>query len=124
MTEASLFLDKRVHPRVAVKIPISFKVIEEVPEANNIREMGNKLKFAQTLDTSLGGMYVVTDDHTLKIGDILSLKINLPNHTDPLSAFVDVAWANETGAGLQFLAIKDEDLNSLKVHLEGVSDKA
>jgi hypothetical protein len=122
MPEANLFLDKRAHTRVPVKIPVTFKIIGDHGEVKNIKELGEKLKVAQTVDSSLGGIYLVADQ-PFKIGDILNLKITIPNLPIPLAAYADVVWANETGAGLQFLAIKDSDLESFAAYLKRVSDR-
>jgi len=122
MPEGNLFLDKRAHPRVPVKIPIQFRLMEDHKEITNIKDMGSKTKAGQTLDTSMGGMFVVADQN-LSIGDILSLKITIPPKTMALSAFAEVVWANATGAGLHFLAMKEEDVAELENYLKGVTDK-
>ena len=122
MPEANLFLDKRAHPRVPVKIPVQFRVMEDTKEISHVRELATKTKSAQTLDSSLGGMFVVADQ-ALHLGNILSLKVMIPNKTLGLSAFAEVVWANATGAGLHFLAIKEEDLQSLESYLKGFSEK-
>src|ERR1019366_351860 len=109
MPEANLFLDKRLHSRVPVKIPVTFRLMDDHKEITNIREMATKVKTGQTMDTSLGGMYIVAET-TMKTGDIISLKISIPERTAPTTAFAEVMWSNATGAGIRFLAMKDEDV--------------
>lgn len=121
MPEANLFLDKRAHTRVPMKIPVTFKIIEDHGNVKNIKALADKLKVGQTVDSSLGGIYVVADQ-PFKIGDILNLKITIPNLTTPLTAYADVVWANDTGAGLQFLAIRDSDLESFASYLKSILD--
>jgi len=122
MPEANLFLDKRVHSRVPVKIPVSFRLMDDHKEIKNVREMGTKVKSGQTMDSSLGGMYIVAET-TMKMGDILSLKISIPGRTAPTTAFAEVMWSNATGAGIRFLAMKEEDVKLLEVYLKGIAAK-
>ena len=104
-----------------MKIPVTFKIIEDHGNVKNIKALADKLKVGQTVDSSLGGIYVVADQ-PFKIGDILNLKITIPNLTTPLTAYADVVWANDTGAGLQFLAIRDSDLESFASYLKSILD--
>jgi hypothetical protein len=57
-------------------------------------------------------------DQALKLDSLLSLKITLPARTEVISAFAEVVWSNEKGAGLRFLAIKEQDINALAEHLK------
>jgi hypothetical protein len=120
MPEANLFLDKRAHPRVPVKIPVNYRVMEDNKEISNIRQLGERTKSAQTLDTSLGGMFVVAEQ-MLDMGAILSLKISIPGKTSALPAFAEVVWSNATGAGLHFLAMKEDDAQALDAYLQSLS---
>ena len=120
MPKADLFLDKRAHSRIAVRIPISYRLLDDQEEIKNIKELGSKTKNAETMDTSLGGMYIVANQ-ALKSGTLLSLKVSIPERMNPLSAFAEVAWANETGAGIHFLAMKEEDTKLLAEYLKKIS---
>lgn len=120
MPKADLFLDKRAHSRIATKIPVTYRLMDDQEEIKNIRELGSKTKNAETMDTSLGGMYIVANQ-ALKLGTLLSLKISIPDKMNPLTAFAEVAWANETGAGIHFLAMKEEDMGLLAAYLNKIS---
>jgi c-di-GMP-binding flagellar brake protein YcgR len=122
MIEANLFTEKRTHPRIQVKIGIKFHVIDEQKEIESILERRKKEKDAKTMDISLGGMYVVSD-HLLRMGNILKLDIPLSNDgkKSQLRAFAEVVWANETGAGLRFLTMKDSDTETLRTYLDKLS---
>jgi hypothetical protein len=111
-----MFLEKRVHPRVAVKIPVKYRVIEDQKEIETVFERKKNEQTSQTMDVSLGGLYLVADQ-VLNVGSILRLDITLPEVSHPVSAFAEVAWSNETGGGLHFLAMKEEDVESLKNYL-------
>jgi len=120
MPEANMFSEKRIHPRVLVKIPVKYRVIEDAVEVKTILEHRKKDHDAQTVDMSLGGLYIVSDQ-ALATGKILRLDISLADNKRPVIAFAEVVWANETGGGLRFLTIKDEDMSSLKAYLDKVS---
>jgi hypothetical protein len=120
MPEANIFLDKRAHTRVPARIPVTYRLMEDHKEIRNIRELGVKTKVAQTQDTSLGGMFIAGEE-TFKMGDILNLKISIPARPAPLSAFAEVVWSNASGAGLHFLAMKEEDSESLAAYIQNLS---
>jgi c-di-GMP-binding flagellar brake protein YcgR len=117
MPEANMFLEKRVHPRVPVKIAVKYRVIEEQKEIESVFERKNRDKTSQTLDISLGGLYIVADQ-VIAAGSILRLDIEIPNHPSMISAFAEVAWSNESGLGLHFLAMKDTDVDVMKDYLD------
>ena len=120
MPEANMFVEKRVHPRVSVKIPVKFRVIEDQKELETVFERRKKEQTTRTMDMSLGGLYIVADS-VLNIGSILRLDISLPERTSLISAFAEVVWSNETGAGLHFLAMKEDDVENLKNYLSKAS---
>jgi len=111
-----MFLEKRVHPRVSVKIPVKYRVIEDQKEIETVFERKKREQSSQTMDVSLGGLYLVADQ-VLNVGSILRLDITLPQNSHLISAFAEVVWSNETGGGLHFLAMKEEDVDSLKNYL-------
>jgi c-di-GMP-binding flagellar brake protein YcgR len=121
MPEANMFVEKRIHPRVSVKIPVKYRVIEDQKEIDSVFERRKKEQTTKTMDVSLGGLYIVADT-VLNIGSILRLDISIPAKAAIISAFAEVVWANETGGGLHFLAMKEEDVDALKNYLGSVSD--
>ena len=121
MPEANMFIEKRAHPRVSVKIPIKYRVIEDQKELETVFERKKKEQTTRTVDVSLGGLYVVADK-SLSIGSILRLDISVPDRPALISAFAEVVWSNETGGGLHFLAMKEEDVEVLKAYLIGLPD--
>ena len=121
MPEANMFVEKRIHPRVSVKIPVKYRIIEDQKEIDSVFERRKKEQTTKTMDVSLGGLYIVAES-VLNIGSILRLDISVPAKASIISAFAEVVWANETGGGLHFLAMKEEDVESLKNYLGSVSD--
>ncbi len=121
MPEANMFVEKRIHPRVSIKIPVKYRVIEDQKELETVFERKKREQTTRTMDVSLGGLYIVADQ-ILNIGSILRLDISLPEKASLISAFAEVVWANETGGGLHFLAMKEDDAESLKTYLVNVSD--
>lgn len=120
MPDANMFVEKRVHPRVSVKIPVKYRIIEDQKELETVFERKKKEQTTRTMDVSLGGLYIVAEQ-VLNIGSILRLDISLPVKTSIISAFAEVVWANETGGGLHFLAMKEDDVETLKVYLTQAS---
>jgi hypothetical protein len=121
MPDANMFMEKRIHPRVSVKIPVKFRVIEDQKELETVFERKKKEQTTRTMDMSLGGLYIVADQ-ILNVGSILRLDVSLPEKSSLISAFAEVVWANETGGGLHFLAMKEDDVEFLKNYLTKHSD--
>jgi c-di-GMP-binding flagellar brake protein YcgR len=122
MPEANMFVEKRIHPRVSVKIPVKYRVIEDQKELETVFERKKREQTTRTMDVSLGGLYIVADQ-VLNVGSILRLDISLPEKSSMISAFAEVVWANETGGGLHFLAMKEDDVETLKNYLNQASEK-
>jgi len=120
MPEANMFVEKRIHPRVSIKIPVKYRVIEDQKELETVFERKKREQTTRTMDVSLGGLYIVADQ-VLNIGSILRLDISIPERSSLISAFAEVVWANETGGGLHFLAMKEDDAESLKNYLVNVA---
>jgi c-di-GMP-binding flagellar brake protein YcgR len=116
MPEANMFMEKRVHPRVSVKIPVKYRVIEDQKEIETVFERKKREQTSQTMDVSLGGLYLVSEQ-VMNVGSILRLDIAIPDNSRMVSAFAEVVWSNETGGGLHFLAMKEEDVDALKNYL-------
>lgn len=120
MTESYLLKERRVHPRIAAKVPLEFKVLDDQEEIKNIHEKRKKEKNSQAMDVSLGGIFIMSDQ-PLREGNILNLEIAIPGAPDKLKAIVEVVWSNETGGGIQFLAMAEPDVEALKAYLDKVS---
>ncbi len=114
--DANMFIEKRVHPRVTLKIPVKYRVIEDQKEIENVHERKINVLTSHTFNVSLGGLYLVPD-HVLNVGSVLRMDITLPEISDMFSVYAEVVWTNDTGAGLHFEAIKEEDLDTLKEYL-------
>ena len=120
MPEANMFVEKRIHPRISIKIPVKYRVIEDQKEIESVFERKKKEQTTRTMDVSLGGLYIVAEQ-VLNVGSILRLDISLPDRTSMISAFAEVVWSNETGGGLHFLAMKEDDVEYLKGYLTRTS---
>jgi hypothetical protein len=117
MQDANLFIEKRAHPRVPVKIPVKYRLVEDLKGIQSIIEIRKTVTNTESLDLSLGGIYIVAEQK-LEPGHILSLDIFLPKKERPLSAFAEVVWSKESGAGLHFMLLKNEDLVALTAFLD------
>lgn len=114
-----MFSDKRTKPRVPIKIPIKYSLAENEKEFETLDERKNRQKASHSLDLSLGGLYLVAEE-VLKVGNILRLKIYLLSESVFISALAQVVWANQKGAGIRFLAMKDADVEALKDYIDKV----
>ena len=121
MAEANLFVEKRVHPRISVKIPIKYYFAEvEEGAIENIVEWRLQDKNGQTLDLSLSGMYFAVDQKLI-INSVIRLEIPLSDESNLLPIYAEVVWVNEEGAGLHFIEMMDEDVECLKAYLAEVN---
>lgn len=121
MPEANMFVEKRIHPRLSVKIPVKYRVIEDQKELESVFERKKREQTTRTVDVSLGGLYIVAEQ-SLNVGSILRLDISVPGKPALVSAFAEVVWSNETGGGLHFLAMKEDDVEILKTYLGASPD--
>ena len=117
---SSLFVEKRIHSRVAIQIPVKFRLIEDPVGIDSISDLRKKEVVTKTMDVSLGGMFIATDEK-LNVGTIMNLNFSLPENPGNRSAFAEVVWSNDNGGGIHFLALKEEDLHSLKDTLTKMS---
>ena len=120
MPDAKMFIERRQHPRVQMALPIKFRVIDDQREIETLLERRKRDQTSETIDLSQGGAYIAAPTE-LKTGTILRLDVQVGDGAPNISAFAEVVWANETGAGLRFLAMKEEDAQRLKDHLEKTS---
>jgi Tfp pilus assembly protein PilZ len=117
MPEGHLIHEKRTHPRVPLKIPVTYRVISEDQEYKSVQDRKNYEQAGTTIDVSMGGLYLAANQ-TFGSGTILRLEVTLPEVPHQFSAYAVVAWSNKTGAGLHFEAIREPDEKILKEYLE------
>jgi c-di-GMP-binding flagellar brake protein YcgR len=113
MTDSNMFIERRAHPRVSLKIPVQFHLIDGDKEIESLVDRKKTAKSGISLDMSLGGIQL-SSDTTLKLGHIMRVDFSVPNHHSLISAFAEVIWSNQSGAGLHFLTMKDSDFEVLK----------
>ena len=111
MDEKTSYLEKRVHSRVPVKIPVQYRLVEDPKELENL-----KGQTALAKDVSLEGMFIKTSEAS-KVGDVIRLDISVPEKSKQLFAFAEVVWVNERGAGLRLMLMALEDKEDLKNYL-------
>jgi hypothetical protein len=46
----------------------------------------------------------------------------VPDRPASIASFAEVAWSNDSGLGLHFLAIREDDLEILKAYLDKASN--
>jgi len=122
MPEAYLVKERRIYPRISVKVPISYSVVEGERNIQDALEERRKVKNGHTLDLSLGGLCVLSGEPLLE-GWVLELEIAILPLDTSLRATAEVVWANETGGGVRFLKMKEEDMKTLKAYLDKASQR-
>ncbi len=118
--ESNQFVEKRIHPRVSIQIPLKIRLIEDPMGMTNLSELRKREINSKTLDASLGGMFISSEEK-LNLGSIMSMNFSLPEFPVNISAFAEVVWSNNNGSGVHFLALKEDDLASLKFTLAKIS---
>lgn len=112
MAKDMMVLEKRGSSRVPVKIPVQYHLVDDPERLKNLK--GHP---ALAKDLNLSGMYIKTGQ-TVKLGDVFSLDISVPQKSKHLFAYAEVVWANKQGAGLHLLLMPDEDKEALKDYLQ------
>ena len=121
MPDTNSYVEKRIYPRVQVNLPVKYKVFEYETDLTTVFERKKIIKNSHTLDVSSGGLFLMTD-HALEVETMLRLDISLPTLSHEISAFAEVVWANPSGAGLRFAAIRNEDAETLRNYLSHISN--
>ena len=116
MPNASIVVNKRVHPRLSLKIPVNYRLIEDLEEIKTVRKGKKNGQASQTMDMSLDGLYLVADSIP-KVGSVLWLDIKLPDQSSVIAAYAEVIWSNDSGGGLHFEVIQEENLEILRNYL-------
>lgn len=117
MAETNENANKRAHSRVPVEVLVNYRLMQGEKVLGVPFEKQTTEKTSKTINVSLGGMLISADQH-LKVKDYLRLDISLPNRADPFTVFAEVAWADEKGVGLRFVAVQEEDRESLETYLK------
>jgi|SRR5579859_396700 len=117
MKKEFLSKEKRVHPRISAKIPITYRIFEENLEIKSLLERAEKNKTTHTLDVSLGGLFIFSKEPVTE-RSLMKLEMSIPDNPSKLRAMAEVVRSNESGTGVRFLAIEEEDVQFLKVYLE------
>jgi Tfp pilus assembly protein PilZ len=117
MPDAKLFLDRRKHPRVQTSVPIRYRVIDDQKEIQSLMERRRRDQTSTSVDLSEGGAYIATPE-PVGAGCLIRLEVKVPGVPETLSAFAEVVWANESGCGLRYLAMKDEDAEKMRDFIE------
>lgn len=120
MPKAYLQKERRIAPRIIVRVPVAYAVMQTESEIQSAKEEHRKVRHGHTLDVSLGGLFLASDE-PLKESWVLVVSIFIPGAENKLSATAEVVWANETGGGVRFLTMREEDMKTLKAYLDKAS---
>ena len=113
-------LEKRGHHRVAIKIPVKFRLEQNKKVLKKIEDWRLTERNAFTLDVSLGGMQIAVDK-PLKVDDVLQFHIYLLDKVTAVNVYAKVVRITTQTAGLQFLMMKDEEKEAIKAFLAKVA---
>lgn len=117
MPKAKMSMERRLHPRINVKIPVKYRLEEDAQVIKTIAKWRSEEKNAYTLDMSLGGMSIVVDK-PLSAGEFIKFEVYLLDKKNLVTIYAAVRWADKKSAGVRFLMMKNEDLDALKAFLE------
>jgi hypothetical protein len=123
MPKGKIILDKRIHPRFSTRIPIRYRVLHNAKEIEAIDEHNKKTEVSQSADISLGGLRLVTKE-VLKLGSFLRLHISVPSKFLFISTLARVVWTTKKGAGIHFVAMKEDDVKILNEYINKMSPAA
>lgn len=119
MATGSLFVEKRKHPRIKLSLSVHYKVVNEIDESYKMLEQKRSAKRGNSENISSEGLCLVCDKQ-LDRGDILKIEMKLPGNETNIKAFAEVVWVSDEGvpegshgAGLFFMALRDEDADSI-----------
>jgi hypothetical protein len=112
MPKPNIFIEKRTHSRVKINLPVKYRLIEERTVLTTARDLKRNDHTSHTLNISSGGLFLATGYVSGGEG-IIRLEISIPEIPYMITAFTEIVWSNETGVGLHFEAIKEEDVEVL-----------
>lgn len=113
-------MERRGNPRFTIKIPIKFRLEQNKKVLKKIEDWRQTEKNAYTLDISGGGMRIAVDQ-PLTVGDVLQFDIYLLDKSNVVSVYANVIRADKISAGLKFLMMKDDEMETLKNFLGKIS---
>jgi hypothetical protein len=100
--------EKREHSRVSCSIVGRVKGFSHGHPTHATLEMTTPPVPLKVNNLSLGGAHLNTD-HPAKEGEVLRLELHIEGMPENLSALAEVCWKSDTGFGVRFLALPDED---------------
>lgn len=120
MPKANISVDRRINPRISIKVPVKYRLEKDKKVLKKIEEWRHNKEHAYTLDMSLSGMNIVVDQPLTK-GEVMHFEVFLLDKKRVLTLYAEVKWANKKSAGLHFLLMKDEEKEGLRTFLENLS---
>jgi c-di-GMP-binding flagellar brake protein YcgR len=120
MPKTKIATNRRDNPRVSIKIPVKFFLVEEKKVLKKIEDWRESKKCGFTLDLSLGGMQIVAD-HYLAVGSVLEFKIYILDKVKVVTVYARAVWTNKNSTGLHFLLMKPAEMDALTSFLEKAS---
>jgi len=118
MPEGEIFSDKRAYKRVSKKFVISYEIMCSTSGIKKTASQKEK-RIADCLNLSVGGIGLITDEN-LSPEQIIEIEFVLEGKERPITTCAEVKWSkrddkiNKYRAGIEFLAIKEEDKNLIK----------
>src|SRR5580658_11024701 len=117
MPDGKMSIEKRANPRLAVKIPVKYQLVNDHGVIQGIEEWRKTENNAFTLDLSMGGMFIAVDKE-LKVGNIIKFEVFLFDKKNFLGVYAEVVRSDASGAGLHFLMMKSAERELLQAFLE------
>jgi c-di-GMP-binding flagellar brake protein YcgR len=116
MSDGNISRERRVYPRIPLKVAVNYRVVEDQKEITTVLERNRNKQITQTINMSLGGLCFISRE-AIGVGSIVRLEIALPDIPHMISAYAEVVWSNGSFGGLHFEAMKEGDVDALKDYL-------
>ncbi len=120
MPKTKIVINRRVNPRVLIKVPVKFVPAEDKKVSKKIEDWRESKKCGFTLDLSTGGMQLAADHH-LTVGSVLEFNIYILDKVKVVTVYAKVVWTNKNSTGLHFLLIKPAEMDALTSFLQKAS---
>ncbi len=120
MPKTKTTINRRDNPRVSVKVPVKYLLMEDKKVLKKIEDWRESKKCGFTLDLSAGGMQLVAD-HDLAVGSVLEFKIYILDKVNVVTVYARVVWTHKSSAGFRFLLMKPAEMDALTSFLEKAS---